>query len=153
VIGWLLDTNVLSELIRSGCDANVGKWAREQPEDRLFMSVLSLAEYEQGIAKLPPAAPARARLTELMNATESRFSGRVLGLSDAAVRRWGQIGGTMWRLTGQPPEVVDTLLAATAVEHDLYLVTRNVRDVRNSGAAVFNPWSDDPAGFPLRRPR
>jgi predicted nucleic acid-binding protein len=45
--------------------------------------------------------------------------------------------------------VIDILLAATAVEHDLFLVTRNAKDVRLSGAAIFNPWKDDPAQFPL----
>ena len=61
----------------------------------------------------------------------------------------GVISGTAKRLSGHAPPVIDTLLAATALEHDLYLVTRNVRDVRASGAAVFDPWADDPAKFPL----
>ena len=66
----------------------------------------------------------------------------------------GQISGTVRRQTGHPPPVIDTLMAATALEHDLYLVTRNVRDVRHSGAAVFNPWEDDPNSAPLLpRPR
>ena len=67
------------------------------------------------------------------------------------MRRWGVISGTVRRETGHPPPVIDTLLAATALEHDLYLVTRNVRDVGQSGAALFNPWEDDlsaPPSFP-----
>ncbi len=63
------------------------------------------------------------------------------------MRRWGTISGTVRRDTGHPPPVIDTLLAATALHHDFYLVTRNVRDVRHSGAAVFNPWEDDPSAF------
>jgi len=84
----------------------------------------------------------------------SRFSDRLISVSDAVVRRWGTISGTVRRQTGHPPPVIDTLMAATALEHDLYLVTRNVRDVRHSGAAVFNPWEDDPNSAPLLpRPR
>jgi predicted nucleic acid-binding protein len=68
----------------------------------------------------------------------------LLPVSDAIVRRWGTISGTVRRDTGHPPPVIDTLLAATALDHDLYLATRNVR---YSGAAVFNPWEDDPSTF------
>ena len=63
----------------------------------------------------------------------------------------GRISGALQRSTGKAPQVIDTLLAATAIEHDLYLATRNVVDVRETGAAVFNPWHDDPAAFPLTR--
>jgi hypothetical protein len=65
------------------------------------------------------------------------------------VRRWGVISGTAKRLTGRSPPVIDTLFAATALEHNLYLVTRNVGDVRTSGAQIFDPWNDDPIQFPL----
>jgi hypothetical protein len=75
---------------------------------------------------------------------ELRFTGRTLSISDAVVRRWGRLSGTIQQTTGKAPPVVDTLLAATAIEHDLCLVTRNVRDVRDTGAALFNPWTDDP---------
>ena len=77
------------------------------------------------------------------------FGERLLAVSDAIVRRWGSISVTVRRDTGHPPPVIDTLLAATALEHDLYLATRNVHDVRRSGAAVFNPWEGDPSAFPV----
>jgi hypothetical protein len=64
---------------------------------------------------------------------------------DAVVRRWGVISGTTKRLTGHLPPVIDTLFAATAPEHDLYLVTRNVGDVRESEAQIFDPRMDNPA--------
>lgn len=79
----------------------------------------------------------------------ARFAGRVLPLDDDAVRRWGEISGTVKRATGHAPPVIDTMLAATALCAGLYLVTRNVRDVRNSGAVVFDPWTDDADRFPL----
>ena len=147
MIGWLLDTNVVAELARPGCDAKVAAWARRAPEERLFISVLTLAEYDHGVEKLAPGAGARPRLAAAVAALEARFQGRVLSLDDANVRLWGRISGRVAREAGRPPTVIDTLLAAQAIEHDLYLATRNVRDVRDSGATLFDPWRDDPAGF------
>lgn len=63
------------------------------------------------------------------------------------VRRCGRISGSVKRLRGLAPPVIDTLLAATAIEYDLCLVTRNVRDVRDSGAVVFDPWTEEPPDF------
>ncbi len=80
---------------------------------------------------------------------KERFSGRILPISDSVVLRWGAISGQAKRVTGHSPSVIDTLLAATAIEHDLYLATRNTADVTNSGAAIFDPWKDDPGRFPL----
>jgi len=151
VIGWLLDTNVVSELAGSRCDPKVAAWAREQAEDRLFISILSLGEYDKGIENLPLGSPARRRFAAAVAALETRFAGRVVSLDDAVVRRWGRISGALQRAAGRAPPVIDTLIAATAIENDLYLVTRNVRDVRDSGAAIFDPWTDDPAEFPLAR--
>jgi predicted nucleic acid-binding protein len=149
VIGWLLDTNVVAALISSNGAPSVKAWAADQPEDRLFLSILTLGEYDKGIHNLPTEHPDRSRYVAVRDALESRFAGRILSLDDAVVRRWGVISGAVKRRTGHAPEVVDTLLAATALESRLFLVTRNIKDVRHSGAAVFNPWTDDPAQFPL----
>lgn len=115
----------------------------------MYLSILTLAEIEKGIHNLAPADPARSRYSGTLRALEARFDGRILPLSDAVVVRWGAISGTIRRETGHPPPVIDTMLAATAIEYDLYLATRNTRDVALSGAALFNPWQDDPAAFPL----
>ena len=149
MIGWLLDTNVISELARTGGDAGVAAWACGQDEDRLFISVLTLGEYDKGTANLAPDASARSRIEAAVGALEARFAGRVLSVDDATMRRWGRISGAVLRNTGQAPPVIDTLLAATAIENDLFLVTRNTRDVRHSGAVVFDPWTDDAAAFVL----
>ena len=65
------------------------------------------------------------------------------------MRRWGELAGRIKRETGHPPQAIDTLLAATALEARLYLVTRNTKDVMQTCALVFNPWDDDVAAFPL----
>jgi predicted nucleic acid-binding protein len=149
VNGWLLDTNVIAEVSGAKPDRKVARWIAFQPEHRLFLSILTIAEYQKGIHHLPPGDKRRPRLQQSVVALEARFSGRVLSVSDQIALRWGTISGEVKRLTGHPPSVIDTLLAATAIEHNLYLATRNTAHVANSGVLVFNPWSDDPAHFPL----
>jgi toxin FitB len=145
----LLDTNVVAALINPQGARSVKAWAASQEEDTFHLSVLTLADYDKGIFSLPDDHPDRPRYIVSRDALADRFGERVLSLHDEAVRRWGRISGEVKKDTGHPPPVIDTLLAATAIEHDRYLVTRNVKDTRQSGAAVFDPWNDDPARFPL----
>ena len=151
MIGWLLDTNVVASLIAPNGAPSVKAWAASQDEDRLFLSVVTLAEYDKGIHNLVEDNPNRSRYLTTLVGLEGRFEGRILPLSEAIVRRWGRISGEYMRRHGRAPPVIDTLLAATAIEADLHLATRNVRDVGESGASVFNPWTDEPDGFPLDR--
>lgn len=149
MIGWLLDTNVIASLTAPAGAPTVKAWAAAQDETRFYLSVLTLAEYDKGVHQLADDDPLRARYAANRDAIEARFGRRVLPLSNAVVRRWGALAGRIRRDVGHPPSVVDTLLAATAIEERLYLATRNAKDVRYTGAAVFNPWEDDPARFPL----
>ncbi|MGI9376041.1 MAG: type II toxin-antitoxin system VapC family toxin [Tsuneonella suprasediminis] len=149
MIGWLLDTNVIAALINPNGAPTVKAWASEQPEESLFLSILTLGEYDKGIHALPADHSERTRYIGARDALEARFKGRILALEDAVIRRWGEISGEVKLRTGKWPSVIDTMLAATAIENRLYLVTRNVKDVRHSGAAVFNPWEDDPAKLAL----
>ncbi|MEE3623063.1 type II toxin-antitoxin system VapC family toxin [Nitrospirillum sp. BR 11752] len=138
--GWLLDTNVVAALINPNGAPSVKNWVSQVDEDRLFLSVLTLGEYEKGIYNLPEDDPRRSRIGTIRDGLTARFEGRTLPVTEGVVRRWGKAAGTVKRLTGHPPPVIDTLLAATALEYGLTLVTRNVQDVRHSGAVVFNPW-------------
>jgi predicted nucleic acid-binding protein len=153
LIGWLVDTNVIASLIAPGGAPSAKAWARIVDERRLFLSVLTLAEYDKGIANLTGDDPNVQRYIAARDALEARFAGRILSLSDSIVRRWGAISGRVKRETGHPPPVIDTLFAATAIEADLYLVSRNTKDLQHSGAAVFDPWRDAIAAFPLKPPR
>lgn len=81
---------------------------------------------------------------------ELRFSNRILSLDNTIVRRWGELSGRIKMQSGHAQPVIDTMLAATALEHELYLVTRNTKDFALSGAAIFDPWNDTPDRFPLR---
>ena len=147
--GWLLDTHVVSALAHPSGAPSVKAWATGQLEHRMFLSVLALAEYDKAIHSLEPDHPDRSRYMAARDALAHRFSDRLLSVDDAIVYRWGVISGDVKRRVRQAPPVIDTLLAATAIEHDLFLVTRNVKDMRHSGAVIFNPWEDDPSRFPL----
>jgi predicted nucleic acid-binding protein len=149
VNGWLLDTNVISEMSGAKADRKVAKWFNAQAESSLFLSILTLAEYRKGIEHLPPGDKLRPHLQRAVVALEGRFSGRILSVTDQIVLRWGAISDEVKRIASYTPSVVDALFAATAIEHGLYLATRNVLHVAHSGAAVFNPWKDDPAHFRL----
>ena len=115
--GWLLDTNVVAELRSPGGSARVKAWALAQPETRLFISVLTLGEYEKGIHQLADGDPMRARHSFTQDAVARRFAQRILPVSDAIVLRWGAISGRVRRDTGHPPQVVDTLLASPRCKH------------------------------------
>lgn len=149
MIGWLLDTNVVNTIINPNGAPTVKAWAAGQNEHTFFLSVLTLGEYDKGIHNVPDDHPSRPLFIAARDSLAARFAGRTLSVGDAVVRQWGVISGTAKRLTGHSPPVIDTLFAATALIHDLFLVTRNVSDVRSSGAQVFDPWNDDPSKFPL----
>ncbi len=152
--GWLLDTNVVAELAKPHGAGRVLAWSSAQDEAALFLSILILGEYDEGLHNLPHDSPVRLRIAAGVAALEVRFADRILPLSDAIVRRWGTVSGAVKRQTGHAPPVIDTLLAATAIEYDLCLVTRNTRDVQCSGATLLNPWEDVPEmGVTGREPR
>lgn len=145
----MLDTHTVSALANPNGAPRVKAWATLQHEHRLFLSVLTLAEYDQGIHRLEPYHPDRAHYIAARDALAHRFRGRILSVGDAIVFRSSVIAGEVMRRTKRSPPLIDALLAATAIEHDLFLVTRNVKEAQHSGAVVFNPWEDDPARFLL----
>jgi len=124
----------------------MGEWP---DEGRFFLSVITIAEFDKGIAQLADDDPSRLRHVASRDLTIQRFAGRLLPVTDNIIRCWGVLAGRIKRDTGHPPPVIDTLIAATALEHRLYLVTRNTRDMKFTGALVFNPWDNDPRNFPV----
>ena len=138
--GFLLDTNVVSELVRPRPDTRVTDWMNSADEELLFLSVLTLGEVRKGITTVTDPAR-RGRLeTWLTSGLIARFEGRILGIDQTIADRWGQISGSL-ALRGTPLAVIDGLLSATALHYNLTLVTRNTRDVALTGAAVFDPWT------------
>lgn len=145
--GWLLDTSVVAALINPQGAPSVKSWAAPQDENFFHLSVLTLAEYDKGIHNLAADHADQPRYIAARDALEAQFGARILSLSDEVMRRWGRLAGEVKRASRRPPPVIDTMLAATAIEHDLYLVTRNVNEARPSSALIFDPWNNDPANF------
>lgn len=145
----LLDTCVLSELQRPRPDPNVLAWFDEAPEDQLFISVLTLGEIEKGASRLP-RGPKRRRIEEWLAELHRDFGDRVLAVDDAVARRWGRLAAAAER-SGYALSVVDGLIAATAQQHGMAVVTRNTRDFAHTGIRCINPWQEPSA--PARRPR
>jgi predicted nucleic acid-binding protein len=139
VSGFLLDTNVISELIKSEPDANVVSWVDDADESTLFLSVLTLGEIRSGIERLD-VGRRRVRLESWLKADlRARFRNRILPVDDAIAERWGALSAVA-AVKGKPVPVIDGLLAATALHHDLMLVTRNLTNVAGTGVPVVSPW-------------
>ena len=144
--GFLLDTNVPSELTRPQSEPNVEKWLEAANDEQLFLSVISLGEIFKGHTLLP-ASKRRHELQEWVDSTlRPWFDGRILPVTDRVAQRWGVLAGEC-QLKGRGLTMADGLIAATALEHGLTVVTRNERDFADLGMTVFNPWIDSRSGI------
>ena len=136
---FLLDTNVISELRKPQADPNVVAWARNIPAYRLYISAITLLEIETGILRLERRDPVQA--IPLRNWLESHvipaFAGRVLSVDSSIARRCARL-----HVPDRSNES-DALIAATALVHDMTIVTRNARDFTFAGITVINPWKPD----------
>jgi predicted nucleic acid-binding protein len=137
--GFLLDTNVISELAIAKPHPRVARWIEDTEETLLYLSVLTIGEIRKGVTSLPQSAR-RIRLEAwLDHDLMLRFSHRILPIDTMVADRWGRVAGSI-AARKSPLPVIDGLLAATALHHNLILVTRNTRDITATGAATFNPW-------------
>ncbi len=136
--GYLVDTNVLSELTRPFPEPHVENFLR-QSKGRVFVSVLSIGEIRKGIASLPVSNRRAALADWLDNEIMPWFANRVLPVTLAIAEYWGDLAAQS-KVKGHARPVVDAILGATAVKHDLVLATRNVRDYEELGVTLLNPW-------------
>ena len=138
--GFLLDTNCISELIRANPDPLVLAWIQAAREDLLFLSVLTLGEIRKGVAGLLQGKR-RAQLEAWLELDlQARFAGRVLAIDSQIADRWGLLTADAKR-KGKPLSAIDGLLAATALHHNLTIVSRNVSDFTPAHVPVLNPWA------------
>ena len=137
-MGYLIDTNVLSELQKDKrCHAGVQAWYAEVNGEDLFLSVLVVGEIRLGIERLRRRdAVQSGRLEEKLLTVEKLMAGLILPVTQAIAERWGCLN------VPDPLPVIDSLLAATAFEYGLTLVTRDVRDVERTGVRLLNPFAD-----------
>lgn len=137
--GYLIDTNVISELRRREPEPRVVQWFEQRPSQQLFLSVLTLGEIRRGVERLAESERQQTLRRWLEQDLPAFFSGRVLPIDEAIAHRWGRLLAEM----GRPLPAIDSLLAATALEHNLVLITRNLKDVVDLPLTVVNPWQAD----------
>ena len=137
--GFLPDTNVPSELTRPQSDSQVEKWLDDADDERLFLSVISLGEIFKGLTILPESKRRHQLQQWIDEILRPWFDGRMLPITERISERWGILAGECQR-KGRGLTMADGLIAATALEHDLTVVTRNVKDFADLGVSVFNPW-------------
>lgn len=135
---FLLDTNVISELLRPRPAPLVVEWLAQQPARHQYLSVLTLGELSRGVALLPDGRRRSALLEWVSEAIPRAYAGRLLPVDAEVSARWGVLDAEA-RRSGRPLGTVDGLLVATASVHGLALVTRNVSDVSDRGVPVLNP--------------
>jgi predicted nucleic acid-binding protein len=137
--GFLLDTNVPSELTRPQPEPRVAKWLEDTDDDLMYLSVITIGEVCKGIT-VHPEPRRRAGLHRwLEKELRPWFAGRILRITEAIAVQWGILEGEC-QLRGVGCNAPDGLIAATALEHDLTVVTRNVKDFACFGVPIFNPW-------------
>jgi hypothetical protein len=133
---FLLDTCVISELVKAKPAARVVAWIESRSEADLYLSVLTVGEIEEGVAALPDGEKRSQLLTWVRRALPERFAGRLLAVDLPVAVAWGERRGSSRKTL----PAVDGLIAATAHVHGLTLATRNVADFRRFGIPVTNPW-------------
>ena len=133
---FLIDTVTLSELRRRERDAKVVKWFERQRAADLFLSVISIGEIERGIARQRAIDPAFASaLADWLDRVLTLYGERVVPFDLRSARRWGALSAVLGN------DSADLMIAATALEHGLTVVTRNVSHFEPSGVAVIDPFS------------
>lgn len=137
---FLLDTNVISEPKQKKPNKKVLEWLDAQDESKLYLSVLTVGEIRKGIGRLE-SGKKKAELEEWLEKLRNRFARRLLPLSEKTFLVWGKMCGE-FENKGIVRSALDSLLEATAVEHDLIFVTRNVKNFQASQVTILNPWED-----------
>jgi predicted nucleic acid-binding protein len=135
-MSYLLDTNIISELVRAKPAKAVLAWFDDVPSEALHISVLTLGEIHKGIEQMEESARREKLRMWLEHDLVAWFDKRVLPIDVAVADRWGRLVARI----GRPVPSIDSLLAATALYHELRLVTRNVKDFNYPGLDVVNPW-------------
>lgn len=137
--GFLVDTNVISEVLRPLPDPQVAAWSQLISKEHLYLSVVSFGEIRKGLTIMPVGARRSQLEAAIDGLIPSWFAGRILPVSQTIAERWGVLEGQR-QLMGRPLHVPDAQIAATALEHGLTLVTRNEKDFEELGVTILNPW-------------
>jgi len=138
-MSYLLDTCVLVEFARRKPEAKVIRWLDREDHEGLYLSVISVGEIQRGIERLPDSVRKDQLLTWVYHGLVERLKEHILPLDTVTLTLWGSL--TSWRDgTGQPMGTLESLIAASALRHNLTLATRYVQEYFRSGVEIVNPW-------------
>ncbi len=138
-MNYLLDTCVISELIKRKPDENVLSWLKNQNEESLYLSVLTFGEIEKGIEKAADITRKKNLQRWVEDDLMRRFEGRIIPIDLNVSVKWGAVQGAA-ELLGQPMPSIDGLIAVSALVHHCIVVTRNSSDMQQSSVELLNPW-------------
>jgi predicted nucleic acid-binding protein len=142
-MSYLIDTCCISELVKKKPSPNVVKWFADQDELSMFLSIITFGELRKGIEKLPDLKKKKELNRWIKEDLKHRFKNRILNINFEEANKWGEILAAAEK-NGSPLPAIDSLIAATALVHDLSVVTRNTKDMEGSGVEVINPWIYEP---------
>jgi predicted nucleic acid-binding protein len=140
-VKYLLDTCLISELVKKSPNASVLGWLDKQDEDQLYLSALTIGELQKGISKLADARKKEELQIWLSSDIVFRFEGRILNIDTEVAAHWGRLIGEA-ESRGKRLPVIDSLIAATAAVHNLTVVTRNIGDLEECSVRVLSPWKN-----------
>ncbi|MEJ2266478.1 MAG: type II toxin-antitoxin system VapC family toxin [Anaerolineales bacterium] len=139
-MNYILDTNVISELVAAQPDENVAHWIDSVDPERVFLSVITIGELKRGIEKLPDSRR-KGELDRWLNEDLLvRFQDHLLAIDVDVMLAWGDLTARL-EAVGKPMPAIDSLIAASTAQSGFTLVTRNVADFAHTGISVFNPWT------------
>ena len=140
-MNYLLDTCIVSELVKRKPSDAVVEWLSSIPAPNLFLSAVTLGEIRKGISRLSPDDPRVPSLEAWFDEIRRDFSGRIVAFDENTAVLWGRLSGENSRV-GRTAPVADSQIAATALSSGMTLVTRNVSDMAGMGVSVFNPFPE-----------
>ncbi len=140
-MNYLIDTNVISELISKQPNKKVVEWLDHLDPNRIYLSVITIGEIRKGIEKLPPSKRREAVREWLEADLLLRFQGRILEITIDVMLIWGELTGRFEK-EGRLIRAIDSLIAAIALHGNYSLVTRNERDFQHTGVTIINPWKE-----------
>ncbi len=140
-MNYLLDTCVISEIVKPAPSSRVMMWINSIPSERLFLCSLTIGEIRRGLTKLPESKK-KERLTDWLNTLLENYQDRIHSINITVAENWGIMQGKAEN-EGMPMSSIDSLIAATSYTHNLILVTRNEEDFQASKLSIINPWNDE----------